>query len=171
MESQGLDDATVEACCRLLEQCYETLCSVPQADLTARLPELKAALAAGMEGQRVPEPLRLNLLRVLDSAAASPWVYHFLTHDPSDAIRAAGSRPVLALNGSLDHQVDAVENLGAARRLLGESPTLTVKEYPGLNHLFQLCTTGDVAEYETIEQTVSPEVLADLAAWICALGK
>lgn len=171
MESQGLDDATVEACCRLLEQCYETLCSVPQADLTARLPELKAALAAGMEGQRVLEPLRSNLLRVLDSAAASPWVYHFLTHDPSDAIRAAGSRPVLALNGALDHQVDAAENLGAARRLLGESPTLTVKEYPGLNHLFQLCTTGDVAEYETIEQTVSPEVLADLAAWICALGK
>lgn len=116
MESQGLDDATVESCCRLLEQCYETLCSVPQADLTARLPELKAALAAGMEGQRVPEPLRSNLLRVLDSAAASPWVYHFLTHDPSDAIHAAGSRPVLALNGALDRQVDAAENLADCHR-------------------------------------------------------
>ena len=35
------------------------------------------------------------------------------------------------------------------------------------------CTTGipDGAEYAPIEQPGSPEVLADLAARICALGK
>lgn len=170
MESQGLDGTTVGACCDLIERCHEVLRTTPQEELSTRLPELKGALAAGMEGQRVPEPLRSNLLRVLDGAAASPWIRHFLIYDPSDAIRAAAGRPVLALNGSLDRQVDAAENLGALRRLLGESPMLTVKEYPGLNHLFQPCTTGDVSEYETIEQTLSPELLADLAAWILALG-
>ena len=46
---------------------------------------------------------------------------------------------------------------------------MTVKRYPGLNHLFQHCTTGLPAEYGSIEETISPEVLADLAAWMEAL--
>lgn len=170
MARQGLDAATVDACCRLLERCYATLRTVPQPDLPPRLPELKAALASGAEGQRVPEPLRRQLLRILDDAAASPWVHHFLTFDPSPALRAAGGRPVLAMNGTLDRQVDASENLGAIRRQLGNAPQVTVREYAGLNHLFQPCTTGEIAEYETIEQTLSPEVLADLAAWLLSLA-
>ena len=59
---------------------------------------------------------------------------------------------------------------GAIRRLLASSERLTVREYRGLNHLFQPCTTGDVSEYETIGVTVAPEVLEELAAWIAAAG-
>lgn len=171
MEQQGLDPQLVDAACRLLERCHEELGQTPQEELPARLPELKAALAADPGVQGLPVPLRENLLQVLDGAAASPWVCRFLTLDPSEAIRQAGNRPVLAVNGSLDSQVDPGENLAAIRQLLGDSGLLTVKEYPGLNHLLQPCETGDVSEYETIEVTVSEEVLADLVAWLRALGR
>ena len=73
---------------------------------------------------------------------------------------------MLALNGTLDRQVDAAENLGTIRRLLGQSPALTVKAFEGLNHLFQPCTTGDVSEYERIGTTIDPAVLETLAAWL-----
>lgn len=171
MEQQGLDPQLVDAACRLLERCHEELGQTSQEELPARLPELKASLAADPGVQVLPVPLCENLLQVLDGAAASPWVCRFLTLDPSEAIRQAGNRPVLAVNGSLDSQVDPDENLAAIRQLLGDSGLLTVKEYPGLNHLLQPCETGDVSEYEAIEVTVSEEVLADLVAWLRALGR
>ena len=171
MEQQGLDPQMVDAACLLTERCHEALARTPFEELPARLPELKASLSADPEVQGLPVPLRENLLQVLDGAAASPWVYHFLTFDPSETIRQAGNRPVLAVNGSLDSQVDAAENLAAIRRLLGDSGRLVVKEYPGLNHLLQPCATGDVSEYETIEVTLSEEVLADLASWLGALSE
>lgn len=149
----------------------EELGQTSQEELPARLPELKASLAADPGVQVLPVPLCENLLQVLDGAAASPWVCRFLTLDPSEAIRQAGNRPVLAVNGSLDSQVDPDENLAAIRQLLGDSGLLTVKEYHGLNHLLQPCETGDVSEYEAIEVTVSEEVLADLVAWLRALGR
>ena len=169
MELQGLDAPMIDVCCRLIGRCHAMLRATPLAELPGRLSALKAELSADPEVQALPETLRTHILRLLDGAAASPWVYHFLTFDPSEAIRRTGDRPVLALNGALDRQVDAGVNLGAVRRLLGDSELLTVKEYPSLNHLFQHCTTGDVAEYETIEETFSPAVLTDLAAWIGSL--
>ncbi len=41
-----------------------------------------------------------------------------------------------------------------------------VKVYPGLNHLFQHCTTGLPTEYYNIEETISTVVLQDMANWI-----
>jgi hypothetical protein len=40
------------------------------------------------------------------------------------------------------------------------------KEYHGLNHLFQHCNTGLPDEYGQIEETISLEVLSDIAGWI-----
>ncbi len=72
--------------------------------------------------------------------------------------------PVLALNGEKDLQVPADVNLNRVKTLV-KSP-VTVKKYPSLNHLFQHCTTGLPAEYGVIEETISPEVLKDIADWI-----
>ena len=41
-----------------------------------------------------------------------------------------------------------------------------LKEYDGLNHLFQHCHTGLPDEYGQIEETFSEEVIADVAQWI-----
>lgn len=75
----------------------------------------------------------------------------------------------MAVNGSLDIQVLAADNLPALRRHLPDNPANLVKEYPGLNHLLQHCTTGAVSEYAAIEETISPEVLADISRWIGSL--
>ena len=83
--------------------------------------------------------------------------------NPTEALKGIKC-PVLALNGEKDLQVPADANLGRIKALV-KSP-VTVKKYPGLNHLFQHCTTGLVGEYENIEETIAPEVLKDMAEWI-----
>jgi len=98
---------------------------------------------------------------------SSPWMQYFLRYDPAPALEQVKC-PVLAVIGSKDLQVPAKENIPAISNALkkGGNTKATVKEYPGLNHLFQECTTGSPAEYASIEQTFSPEVLKDLAEWI-----
>ena len=48
----------------------------------------------------------------------------------------------------------------------GGNTHYTIKVLPGLNHLFQTCTTGAVAEYSLIEETFSPKALKETADWI-----
>ena len=91
-----------------------------------------------------------------------------MQHKPFLVI-AATRCPVFALNGDRDCQVISSLNLTAIERLLPKSKHNLIKEYPGLNHLFQHCTTGLVAEYSQIEETISPEVLSDIVHWINSL--
>ena len=78
------------------------------------------------------------------------------------------SCPVLALNGEKDIQVSAQENLAGIYKALvkGGNTDVTIKEIPNLNHLFQVCETCTLEEYETIEQTFSPKALKEIANWI-----
>ena len=48
----------------------------------------------------------------------------------------------------------------------GGNLRVTVRELPGLNHLFQTATTGAVDEYARIEETVAPVALETLAKWM-----
>lgn len=67
--------------------------------------------------------------------------------------------------------MDAETNLNAIRlhTTEGGNKRVTTKAYPGLNHLFQHCTTGAVNEYAQIEETISPEVLKDITEWILGI--
>ena len=87
----------------------------------------------------------------------SPWFRYFLTYDPRPAL-AKVHCPVLAIIGEKDRQVPPSENLSQIASALksGGNNRITVKELPGLNHLFQKCTTGAPAEYAQIEQTLDP---------------
>jgi dipeptidyl aminopeptidase/acylaminoacyl peptidase len=98
------------------------------------------------------------------------WLRYFLTTDPARFWKKVEC-PVLALNGEKDLQVAAHENLPAIEKALNSGGNKSVKtvSLPGLNHLFQHCTTGLPAEYGTIEETFSPEVLKIIANWILAL--
>lgn len=111
----------------------------------------------------IPAPLMQDLAQSID--LCTPWLRYFINYDPAADIRAVKC-PVMAINGSKDTQVFAEENLPAIRRLLPESNLNIVKEYPGLNHLFQHCTTGLPIEYFQIEETMSPEVMQDITIWI-----
>jgi pimeloyl-ACP methyl ester carboxylesterase len=78
--------------------------------------------------------------------------------------------PVLALNGGKDSQVPPKENLGGIERQLqaGGNRNYTIRELPGLNHLFQTCGTGAFSEYVKIEETMSPLALQAVSDWILA---
>jgi hypothetical protein len=76
--------------------------------------------------------------------------------------------PVLALIGERDLQVDPKQNLPEIREALrsGGNPDFTVRELPGLNHLFQRAETGSLEEYARIEETIAPAALEEIVDWI-----
>ena len=115
-----------------------------------------------------PANLTVEKYRQQDEVRQTPWLQWFIDYDPSENIRKT-SCPVFALNGDRDCQVISSLNLEAIRRLLPPSKKNLIKEYPGLNHLFQHATTGLPSEYGQIEETISPEVLQDIAQWIKGL--
>src|SRR5262249_54087986 len=94
-------------------------------------------------------------------AAGLDWYRFFLTYDPVPALRKVRV-PVLALNGSLDLQVPASQNLPPIRAALANNRDATVMEMAGLNHLFQHARTGAPKEYGAIEETLAPELLQTL---------
>jgi pimeloyl-ACP methyl ester carboxylesterase len=101
------------------------------------------------------------------NAMMSPWYRWFMRYDPAPALRATRV-PVLALNGALDLQVPADENLAGIEQALRAAGNrdVTVEKLPGLNHLFQTARTGAPSEYGEIEETMSPAVLQRVSAWI-----
>lgn len=111
----------------------------------------------------LPAPLKDNLSQV--AVAGGEWITWFLSYDPSEAIRRIEC-PVFALNGSHDLQVISKDNLAVISDCLPENSANLVKEYESLNHMFQHCPYQDALDYYSIEETMSEEVLNDIAAWI-----
>jgi pimeloyl-ACP methyl ester carboxylesterase len=103
---------------------------------------------------------------------SSPWFRYFLDYDPLPALRKVKC-PALVLNGSKDLQVSAAENLPMIQKALedGANKEISVREMPDLNHLLQHAESGTPAEYGTIEETISPEVLELIAEWAAEHGK
>jgi hypothetical protein len=117
------------------------------------LDKIGGTLAAQLEGQF--------------KMVTTPWFRYFLGYDPRATLRKVKC-PVLAINGEKDLQVLPKENLAAIEKALreGGNSHVTVKEFPGLNHLFQTCTTGAPTEYGKIEETFAPAALEFIADWI-----
>lgn len=143
--------------------------------LKARARELVLSQAklGGMDMTKVPETAIDQQADGAVQQVNSPWMKRFLTLDPAEALRQV-SCPVMVLNGTLDAQVSAEQNVPAIEAALKEAAAkdpraqATVKVMPGLNHLFQPAKTGSLDEYTTIDTTMSPEVLDAIAAWVLA---
>jgi len=102
----------------------------------------------------------------------SPWFRNFLFLDPADYLVKVHC-PVLALNGALDKQVRAEENLNGIKKALqkGGNKSVETIAIPGMNHLFQECKTGQLTEYAAIEQTFSPKALELIGEFIASVTK
>ncbi len=109
-------------------------------------------------------------VQALVEQSLTPWMRYFLTFDPRPAFEKIRI-PVLALNGELDVQVDAEQNLTAIAEALekGGNQDVTVHRLPKHNHLFQRAHTGLVNEYGAIEETLSPVVLDLIRDWILSV--
>jgi len=98
---------------------------------------------------------------------SSPWFNYFLQFDPTPYLEKTNC-PLLAVNGEKDIQVISTQNLSGIEEALKRSghKDFSVKEFSGLNHLFQPCETCTVAEYAEIEVTFSEEVLKYVSDWV-----
>ncbi len=125
----------------------------------------QSALKPGAD-QLTPEQVGQEVTKAT-LQALTPYFPFFLSHDPRPVLREL-SVPVLALCGELDKQVDPRQNLPEIQKALAEGGNLdvTVRELPGLNHLFQQAETGGLEEYYTIQETINPVVLETVRRWI-----
>ena len=133
--------------------------------LARQLPDL--GRAAGLNEEQAAANAKLGLEKIMKEKATDPWMAFFWDYDPVPAIKKVKC-PVLALNGELDMQVNAKENLGAMELAFRESGNkqTTIKSLPNLNHLFQTAKTGSGQEYGNIEETVSPIALEEVTKWL-----
>jgi len=165
-KSQGMPDAVWQGMKPSIRNRYAIL---QQTDKTPE--ELQKELYADVTKTMSPEQLKdLNTIQQISaqiSSMTSPWYLHFMRYDPGQDLKKLKC-PVLALNGEKDIQVDAAMNLAAIQeRITGNgNKNVTVKAYPNLNHLFQTCEKGTLAEYGQLEETINPEVLKDIIEWI-----
>lgn len=165
-KSQGMPDAMWPAMKPAIQHRYALL---QQTDKTPE--ELQKELYADVTKTMSTEQLKdLNTAKQLSAqvnSMTSPWYLHFMRYDPTKDLKKIKC-PVLALNGEKDIQVDAAMNLTAIKQRVSENgnKNVTVKAYPNLNHLFQTCKKGTLAEYGELEETFSPEVLKDMTEWI-----
>lgn len=98
------------------------------------------------------------------AALSLPWFRDFVRRDAGQTLGAL-KIPVLALYADRDTQVVATQNAPAAKTRLVH-PRSEVRRYAGLNHLFQAAQSGAPTEYGSIEQTLAPLVLEDVASWL-----
>ena len=105
----------------------------------------------------------------VDSLAATrPWVRFFLDYDPLATARKVHRTPVLILQGANDRQVTMgqADSLAAAFRA-GGNRDVTVRVFPGTNHLFLADTSGNPGGYASLTDThVRRDVLGTLADWL-----
>jgi len=138
---------------------YNAIISAPSE--SAALDRAKAMITRGVANKIIDA----NEAESLAKDDTTPWERYFLAYDPAP-ILARITVPVLVLNGSLDVQVPAKENLASARQALRNNPKATVVELPGMNHLLQDSKTGAPNEYNDIEETMSPIALKTITDWL-----
>lgn len=149
----GYPDAVVDMYCKLMENAFD---AIVNGDGMPRV-----------EDYAIPDPLKKNYHAAL-TQIRTPYMTDFISVDMRPVLKDI-SCPVLALNGTKDTQVDFKSNLDALSKGMNHNPQCQVEALDGLNHLFQHCTTGAVAEYRLIEETISPEVLSKMVEWITGL--
>jgi pimeloyl-ACP methyl ester carboxylesterase len=156
LKASGAPDAAVAANVELQKQVFAILREeTDPARITERL-------------NAIPAPAgRPDAKAALVQQSLSPWLRFFVRYDPVPALTKVAC-PVLALNGELDTQVAADQNLPIIEAALkrGGNADVTVTRLPGMNHLLQTCKTGLPAEYVKIEETMSPAALDTIATWI-----
>lgn len=106
----------------------------------------------------------------LAKADSSVWMKYFLDWDLRPYVRATRC-PVLALGGENDLNVPVSLNVPELESNLPKNKKNMVKTYSGLSHMFQHNPSGDPTKTAMIEETISPEVLVDIATWINGLGQ
>lgn len=161
LRAAGVNDGEISRTLAFNKQSYALVRQ--EKDPAALEAKLKDLVESTSTGAAMPPGALQAQIRLL----VSPWFRSFLDYDPVPALQKTAC-PVLALNGEKDLQVLPKENLGKIRQAFedGGNKDFQANEMPGLNHLFQHAPTGSPTEYGTIEETMAPEALNTISAWI-----
>ena len=151
MSAIGLPKETVDSYCNSISKALDEIASGKKAN-EINIDDVPVAL----------KPVTIKALQQADT----PYIRHFLTVDVGKLLPEIKC-PVLALNGTKDTQVDCDANTTRIEKGLADCKH-SIKKIDGVNHMFQHCNTGIVTEYQQIEETISPEVLQEVAKWIKA---
>nr|WP_199079808.1 alpha/beta fold hydrolase [Pedobacter sp. ASV19] len=111
-----------------------------------------------------------KIIKQTTDAYKGPWFRYFITFNPAEYLSKVKC-PVLALNGTLDSQVECTSNLAGIKSSLQKAGNTHIETLPmeGLNHLLQKANTGAISEYSQIEETINPAVLQKVSTWINTL--
>lgn len=152
LEQSGMGENEIATALAIVDQAFDVIAAGGTPDFDA---------IAGDRASRLPATLMAQL-RATSTASTTLWVRRFVGLDAAPYLKEMKC-PLMAIFGTLDTQVRSSVNIARIRELC---PGVNAKEYPGLNHLMQHAVTGEVAEYAKIEETMSPEVIADIIDFI-----
>ncbi|MDE6383531.1 MAG: CocE/NonD family hydrolase [Paramuribaculum sp.] len=155
----GITGAEQENCLRLLGLVFEEMADQYQRGVSQPVDVDSIAKSEGI----VVNPALMTSLRA-SQGSRSDWYDAFLGLDARRYLERTKC-PVLAVNGGKDTQVSPA-NLDVVKALV---PGAQTRLLPELNHLLQHATTGEPSEYAEIRETIAPEVLAAITAFIKGL--
>lgn len=158
-----VDDSVSAAYCTALADAFSFVAS-SDGLISQQMAKAEIDRILSEKGLELPAPLSANLVSVIVSTSQNPWLRYFITYDPSGDIKNIDV-PVMAAVGSLDRQVPSAPTVAALQSRLASEGSI-IKEYFGLNHMFQHAVTGMPDEYGKIEETISEEVLNDIVKFI-----
>ena len=141
-----------------MEAVFAAIDTIPHVNaLRDRLKMLLAELPAHVRDAEIP-------------VFTSPWYRHFIQFDPSDALKALGHNKkvaMLALNGEMDAQVDADQNLSVIESLVTHA---RIRRMPGLNHRFQpMDSWAKSLDIVANPHSFSPKAIAEIITFIQTL--
>jgi len=170
----GVSDTAIRAYIKMYTAAYAEI--LQQTDTAAALAKTQVVVKnwlsetdpALLQELHLDEPkAQGQLAAAMVNEMQDKWYRYFMTFDPAPYLEKLSCK-VLALNGSRDVQVISSSNLAGIEAALkkSRSKVYTVKELPGLNHLFQTCKTCTPVEYSQLEETFSPAALGEINNWL-----
>lgn len=164
MRNSGVTDLLIEKQMPTYKARYEILCQDKNIEQIRN--EFIANIEKSIPTDNLNQPAVKKEIDASVKSMTSQWYINFLKYNPATDLSKIKC-PMLALNGDKDVQVDAEINLSAIKNIVKSN--LTIKKYPGLNHMFQHASeTGNPLDYASIEETIAPIVLSDITTWILA---
>jgi pimeloyl-ACP methyl ester carboxylesterase len=173
LKEQGMDSVAVNAYRQIHYQILSLFASsTSRDDLDLKIRPVfeaweKAQTQKTLDALDIHENPMGNIFKIYNGMYDSGWLRFFISYDPETALSKVKCS-VLAVNGEKDTQVNAAENLGRIKEVLAKSGNKSFRTVtlPNLNHLLQTAQTGDVSEYEKIDETMSPIAMNIICGWI-----
>jgi fermentation-respiration switch protein FrsA (DUF1100 family) len=143
---------------KALEQ--SSLSPQDRASRVALQKQIHAAVVSGKGWEGVPPNVRKE--------ADTPWMQSVLTFDPAKTLGDV-RQPLLFVHGALDHEVEPsnAERLAEMARKDSKSKSVELVVVRGVNHLLTPAVTGEVKEYDSLDdRTVSKDVADAVNNWL-----